>query len=237
MLHNWSEEKVKPDENSTRNSIQQPNWVGQNAPVGLKATKTISPSSLPGDKVVPGGDGTDPETALRKGRQVHLLLEHLSKTDPSQWSAKAEQLLVGDCLPVDSVEFKGVLAEAVSVLEDPDLAIVFADDVLAEVGVSAEIAELGGQRLDGIIDRLIITPDRVLVVDFKTNSAVPERAEDVPVRNTGATWRVSRGAGSDVSGQGCGCGRFVDSHARVDGGSQHAGHARAEHDIVMVLLQ
>ena len=32
----------------------------------------------------------------------------------------------------------------------------------------------------GTIDRLLIGPDRVLAVDYKSNRVVPKRAEDVP---------------------------------------------------------
>jgi len=34
--------------------------------------------------------------------------------------------------------------------------------------------------LFGVIDRLLIWPDRVLAVDFKTNSAVPDSAQATP---------------------------------------------------------
>ena len=36
------------------------------------------------------------------------------------------------------------------------------------------------QTLSGTIDRLIIKPDRILAVDFKTNAITPDRPEDTP---------------------------------------------------------
>ena len=36
------------------------------------------------------------------------------------------------------------------------------------------------RSLSGTIDRLLITPDRVLAVDFKTNQSVPSTLEETP---------------------------------------------------------
>ena len=46
--------------------------------------------------------------------------------------------------------------------------------------MTGEVEELGNQRFRGRIDRLIIEPDRVLAVDFKTNVRVPNSASEVP---------------------------------------------------------
>ena len=67
--------------------------------------------------------------------------------------------------------------EASAVLRNPDLAHVFAPDTLAEVSVTADI---NGVRLHGVIDRLIVEPDRVLAVDFKSNATVPKSASGCP---------------------------------------------------------
>jgi ATP-dependent helicase/nuclease subunit A len=63
------------------------------------------------------------------------------------------------------------------VLDHPDLAPLFCPEALAEVEIAAD---LDGRRLIGTIDRLIVDPDRVLAVDYKSNAAIPGRPEDVP---------------------------------------------------------
>ena len=70
-----------------------------------------------------------------------------------------------------------LLAEAAGVLGDPALAVLFGPDSLAEVTLAAD---LNGVRMVGVLDRLILSPDRVLAVDFKTNRMVPKTAADVP---------------------------------------------------------
>jgi ATP-dependent helicase/nuclease subunit A len=72
-----------------------------------------------------------------------------------------------------------LLNDVIAMLGNPDLAPVFASDTLAEVEITADLAELGG-RIHGAIDRLIISKDRVTCVDFKTNRIVPEQPEQTP---------------------------------------------------------
>jgi ATP-dependent helicase/nuclease subunit A len=62
-------------------------------------------------------------------------------------------------------------------LENPDLARLFTPEALTEVALSAE---LGDARLHGVADKLLIYPDRVEVVDFKTNRSVPDTPQNCP---------------------------------------------------------
>ena len=64
--------------------------------------------------------------------------------------------------------------------DDPDApaALAPAPETLAEVPVSAELRGLG--RIHGVIDRLILAPDHVLAVDFKSNRVVPSAPADTP---------------------------------------------------------
>jgi ATP-dependent helicase/nuclease subunit A len=180
VLHQWSEDKIKAEDAASASTCILPDWAMEPAPAVSKPPKSFSPSGMGGAKIVAGSDGIDTETALRKGRQVHLLLEHLAKSTPEKRERKARQLLVGDCLPIDAAEFESVLAEAVAVFDDPELAYLFAEDTLAEVAVVAPVPEMDGQVMDGIIDRLIVTSERVLIVDFKTNFVVPKSPEQTP---------------------------------------------------------
>lgn len=41
-------------------------------------------------------------------------------------------------------------------------------------------AEIGGRRMLGTIDRLVIAPDHVLAIDFKSNAVVPSSEAEVP---------------------------------------------------------
>ena len=62
-------------------------------------------------------------------------------------------------------------------MQTPDLAWLFAPDTLAE---AAFCAEIGSSLIHGSIDRLIVAPDSITIVDFKSNTVVPKKADQVP---------------------------------------------------------
>lgn len=148
-----------------------PDWALQPAPAAPHPLLALLPSNLGGAKVLPGDPGDGDPDAMRRGTAVHLLLEHLAGQDPARWSALADTLLG------DSPDKPAVLAEVAATLAAPDLAPLFAADALIEVSVTAE---LDGQRLLGTIDRLIVEPDRVLAIDYKSNALVPATSAEVP---------------------------------------------------------
>ena len=126
-----------------------------------------------GAKALPGELGLDEDLALSRGSRVHLLLEHLGPLSPDARRAAAASLLAG----TGDTDLDDALAEAEGVFSNPDLEHVFHGRALAEVPVTAEIA---GRRIHGVIDRLIVAPDHVVAVDFKTNATVPETPKACP---------------------------------------------------------
>ncbi len=141
-------------------------------------SKSLSPSDLGGAKVIfgdlSGGDGDD---AMTRGTAIHLLLEHLPKQRPQDQQAYGESLL--QSFPTIEGLDHTTVTSVRDLLTLPELAFVFADDTLAEVGITGFVAALDSSIL-GTIDRLIVEPDRVLAIDFKSNRLVPDRAEDTP---------------------------------------------------------
>jgi ATP-dependent helicase/nuclease subunit A len=157
-----------------------PGWAATPAPPSRREVAARTPSDLGGAKVVAGGaEGLEEQAALRRGRLVHLLLEHLPKTPAAGWPAAAPGILSLEPGDVSDAEAADLLAEAARVLTAPDLASLFAPDTLAEVTLTGHAPALGGPML-GVIDRLIVSDTRVLAVDFKTNAVVPDSAETVP---------------------------------------------------------
>ena len=67
------------------------------------------------------------------------------------------------------------------ILADEAFAPIFSARSRAEVSI-AGMLEIGGaeRAISGKIDRLAITADEVLIVDYKTNRPPPERLADVP---------------------------------------------------------
>ncbi len=143
----------------------------QPAPAYLAPEPALKPSDLGGAKALPGEQGLDEAQAMARGSRLHLLLEHLPARPHAQWGDLADRLLP------DAADRAELLAEAEAVLTNPDLSLVFSPDALAEFPVTAW---LGPRRIYGIIDRLVVTPQRVLALDFKSNAEVPQSLQNCP---------------------------------------------------------
>ncbi|WP_209505246.1 MULTISPECIES: double-strand break repair helicase AddA [unclassified Ruegeria] len=134
---------------------------------------TISPSDLGGAKALPGDAGLDEDAAKLRGTRVHLLLEHLPKVTQNHWPELCARLLPD----MGHEDQNALLTEVTGVLTSESLRHIFTPDTLAEIPVTAD---LNGQRMYGIVDRLIVTDSEVHVIDFKSNATVPNRVEDCP---------------------------------------------------------
>ena len=161
----WPSPSVAKD--ARPRGMDAPDWALRPAPLAPPGVKEIAASGLGGDKVLaaeppvlPAGD------PLLRGSLLHLLLEHLPARPQQEWAELADRLGALD-----------VLAEAEAILTEPSLSWLFGPGTLAEVPVSLP---WNGARITGSIDRLVVAPEVVTVVDFKSNAAIPTRVEDVP---------------------------------------------------------
>ncbi|MCP4817790.1 MAG: double-strand break repair helicase AddA, partial [Shimia sp.] len=173
----WSGTVEQPKSAGTAETPPLPDYLSSEAPEAAAKLKPLSPSDLGGAKALPGDAGLDEDAAMRRGSQIHLLLEHLPDHAPDTWPNVAEALLQGDLEPEAETEFNSLLNEATNTLQTPDLSWLFDPTALAEVPLTAD---LGAHKMHGIIDRLIVTKDRVIAVDFKTNATVPSATNGTP---------------------------------------------------------
>ena len=157
-----------------------PAFAEQPAPSVTSLAETLSPSNLGGAKALSDESGTDTETALRRGHLIHLLLEHLPTRPQSEWPVLATQLLSKPKQDLSGLDTAALLAEATVLLTKPELNFVFTPEALAEVDISADLPSLGGRRIHGTIDRLVINETEILAIDFKSNAVVPSDAAHCP---------------------------------------------------------
>jgi len=65
-----------------------------------------------------------------------------------------------------------------AILDHPELAPLFGPGSSAEVPLTGLV---GDAVVGGLVDRLAVLADRVLIADYKTNRRPPTRIEDTPV--------------------------------------------------------
>lgn len=177
----WPEDGV-PAEAAAEERAALPDWVHRRAPAADEPVPTLSASDLGGAKALPGEAALlDREAAMRRGRQLHLLLEHLPQWPQVAWAELAEALLSSGDDRAELDEIEPLLVLATRVLGAVAEAGFLGEDTLAEVEISAALPELDGQRLHGVVDRLQISEGRIRVLDYKSNAVVPRTAAEVPL--------------------------------------------------------
>ncbi|WBU63817.1 double-strand break repair helicase AddA [Paracoccus aerodenitrificans] len=158
-------------------------WLWTAPPEAAPRKLPLSASGLGGAKALPGPDGNDPEAAMLFGTRLHLLLENLPDIAHSEWHDRARDMLSGSegGLP-DAEMLQTLIEEARAVIEAPPLAGLFDipgdETVMTEVELAFSLPGRGPVR--GIVDRLIVGPDRVSLIDYKSNMTVPDRPEATP---------------------------------------------------------
>jgi ATP-dependent helicase/nuclease subunit A len=162
-----------------------PDWTQNRAAPVPAQSVALNPSEMPGPKVLsgpPSPDGLpfDTDRAKAFGTALHRLLEHLPLWPQSDWQAIAETLLTESESHGGSAEAELLLQAARRVLLAPGLRALLARRALTEVELTGTIAALGGARVHGTIDRLIVADDHVLAVDYKSNAIVPRDPQNVP---------------------------------------------------------
>ena len=150
--------------------VELPLWVNLPAITPDRPAQMLSPSDLGGAKLLPGEtDGSGEEAAKARGTALHLLLEHLPNAPCADWPTLSAALIP------DAIQRAALMPEAEAVLTA--YPHIFAPDALAEVTFTAA---LNGQPMLGTIDRLLIAPDHILAVDFKSNFRTPATAAEAP---------------------------------------------------------
>lgn len=147
-----------------------PGWMQTPFTPPQMRSRPLSPSALGGAKVLPGS-GTGEADATIRGAYLHLLLQHLPGRSEARWPMLAQALVPDPALRDEMV------GTARRLISDPALAEVFVPGALTEAAIAGT---LFGQPAEGSIDRLVVTPDRLLAVDFKSNRLVPAEPQDCP---------------------------------------------------------
>ena len=178
--HDWNDGEITVKAQSEPAPSAEPAFGDTLPPIPTRAT-TLSPSNLGGAKILPGETHDDEsEAALAWGRVIHLLLEILPPLPPMERKEVARQTLANhpDRGSIDDED--GLLEEVEAILSDASLAWMF-EAGLTEVPITAHTPHLGSDRLYGLIDRLIVTDEDVIAIDYKSNRAAPALPDDTPL--------------------------------------------------------
>ena len=101
---------------------------------------------------------------------IHALLQHLPDYPLDERRTIAAAFLARPGQGLSRPEQAATLDEVLTLLEIPGLAPAFGPGSLAEAPL---VGMLGSVKLVGQVDRMAIFPDRIIVLDYKTNRPPP----------------------------------------------------------------
>ena len=171
---------VAPARKGARLSVEAaalPDWASRHAPVEARPPRPLAPSSLGADDVVDAPPTPELRAAAERGRLIHALFERLPAVAPEQRAAAAERWLARVGAVADAGGRAEIAAPVLAVLDDPAFAALFGPDALAEAPIAAVLPD--GFVVSGTVDRLLVTPERVRVIDFKTGRYVPTTVDAI----------------------------------------------------------
>ncbi len=158
-------------------AVVLPAWTRGLAPPEPAPRRQASPSRLDDQAVASAASPLTPGDGLgryRRGDLIHRLLQRLPDLPSATWRDAAGGWLSRE-RDLSEEQREEMIGAALGVLNDPRFAAVFGPGSKPEVALAGQAA---GLALSGRVDRLVVRPDRVIVIDYKTNRPAPDRVED-----------------------------------------------------------
>jgi ATP-dependent helicase/nuclease subunit A len=159
---------------TAQDAVALPAWARAPVP-GAARIEIAAPSRLHRiDPALfsPRGDG---QKRFRRGRLIHGLLERLPEIAVDKREASAHAWLQRQ--GVEEGEAGAFVREALSVITEARFAAVFSAASRAEAPI---IGDVRGKAIRGVVDRLAVEKNRVLVLDFKTDRPAPTDVAEAP---------------------------------------------------------
>jgi ATP-dependent helicase/nuclease subunit A len=170
-----------------------PDFLLRNAPAPIRLPRPLAPSRAgaliepsaedapPLGSPVLGSGKAEPSLAIQRGTAIHRLLQMLPDMAPADRPAAAERYLTRAGAAWPNGEREAAARSVLAILEDPTFAALFAPGSRAEVAVMGTLDINNTPRaIAGTIDRLAVTDQAVLILDYKTNRPPPATLAEVP---------------------------------------------------------
>jgi ATP-dependent helicase/nuclease subunit A len=152
-------------------SITVPSWLTRSVGSGVLRPSTLKPSGFVDDPVTPAPITRDEarERAIARGLGVHRLMQSLPDIAPERRADAAQRFFARRDNFADA-ERDILIKQVLAILSDPRFAPLFGPGSRAEVSIAGRFK---GRPVAGQVDRLVVTPEAVLIADYKSNRPAP----------------------------------------------------------------
>jgi ATP-dependent helicase/nuclease subunit A len=153
-------------------SVTIPPWLTRDVESGLARPDTIKPSGFVDDPVpaAPAARDKARERAIARGLAVHRLMQSLPEVPPDRRAETARRFFARRDTFAEP-ERDQIIRQVLGILSDARFAALFGPASRAEVPIAGRFK---GRPVAGQVDRLVVTPDEVLIADYKSNRPAPQ---------------------------------------------------------------
>ncbi|MFP5329460.1 MAG: double-strand break repair helicase AddA [Alphaproteobacteria bacterium] len=169
--------RIKAKEPPVIPGIEVPPWATVPAPPEARPPRPLAPSALAEDREALPPPTLEQQVAARRGTIIHALLERLPAVEPDKREQAALRWLEQSAGIADAKAREELAGMACELIVDARFSALFGPGSLGEAPIAATLPE--GRVIAGTVDRLLIEPERVMVVDYKTGRA-PEEGGAIP---------------------------------------------------------
>lgn len=171
---------AQPKTGTQQPKPQLPHWIHQSAPTEDALSKPLTPSHQDEEPFC----ATSPllqinNTRLyQRGNLIHKLLQFLPLQDPAEHQKIAQFYLKTQAKDIPLSQQNQIISEVLALINSPQFSPLFGKSSLAEVPLMGLV---DNRIISGQIDRLVVLPHKVMIVDYKTNRPAAKNLKDVPI--------------------------------------------------------
>ncbi len=111
--------------------------------------------------------------ARRRGTLVHALIDHLADVAPAGRSERARSFVEARAAGLPPAARQQIVTDALAVIDHAALALLFGPGSQGEAPVAGHVTAPDGRTevVVGQVDRMAVTPEEVVLADFKTGGS------------------------------------------------------------------
>ncbi len=155
-------------------AIEVPKWLFEKAPEESRPPRPLVPSQLEGDDYGDAPASFAMRAAAERGKLLHALFERVTDVGSLAAAERWLEAAVRD----RAIDKAQILNAVTAVVSNPEWAAFFGPSARAEVPLAAVV---GDTVITGRVDRLVIEPGIVRLLDFKTGRSFPDDEQGVIV--------------------------------------------------------
>lgn len=161
--------------------IELPAWAALPMPQEPSPTRPLMPSRPDEEPAVNSPLKQENRRRFRRGNLLHSLLQWLPDL-PSDSRQQAAQVYLDGLPDLEDAEKNALWGEVEAIFAHSSLTRLFGPGSRAEVPVAGTVVSADSKisrTVSGQVDRLLITDELIMIIDYKSNRPPPARARDV----------------------------------------------------------